>query len=96
LIFIIIVRDLAMGFVHHVPPHRFQAGELLSSVGAIQAEVADGDLLSQIREESADIDKMILIWDEEAVLPRHVREDVRDAGRLAGAEKAIGVVTPAA
>jgi len=62
--------------VDHVLPHSIHALVLLSLPVAVETDVSDRDLLTQVEDESRDVDEVLLIRNEESMSESHVLERI--------------------
>ena len=68
--------NLAVTLVDHMLPHGVHALVLLPLPVAVETDVSDGDLLTQVEDESRDVDEVLLIRNEESMSESHVLEGI--------------------
>lgn len=88
-VFLCIVGELAVALVQHVFPDGVEGAEVAALAVAVEADIADGDLLAEVSEQAADIGDVFGVGDEERMRDKHVREVVFYGGGRLGAEEAL-------
>ena len=85
-----IVRNLAVALVDHVLADGVERAEFASPAVAVYADVAHGDLLAEVGDQSRDVDEVLRVGNEKRVLARHVREIIFQGSGNARAEETVG------